>query len=52
MEAVVKTVEDKDERKQLLEGLLGFIISCTQVYIILQLTVVSFERVTSYNTLI
>lgn len=31
MEDVEKTVEDKDERKKLLEGLLGFILSCTQV---------------------
>ncbi|KEH26856.1 sucrose synthase [Medicago truncatula] len=30
MEDVEKTIEDKNERKKLLEGLLGYILSCTQ----------------------
>ncbi|KAK2421618.1 sucrose synthase [Trifolium repens] len=30
MEEVEKTIEDKNERKKLLEGLLGYILSCTQ----------------------
>lgn len=42
MEDVEKTVEDKDERKKLLEGLLGFILSCTQVQFLTANKVVSF----------
>ncbi|GAU30111.1 hypothetical protein TSUD_295920 [Trifolium subterraneum] len=30
MEEMEKTIEDKNERKKLLEGLLGYILSCTQ----------------------
>lgn len=31
MDDVEKSVEDKAERKKLLEGMLGYIFSCTQV---------------------
>jgi len=31
MEDVEKSVEDKAERKKLLDGMLGYIFSCTQV---------------------
>jgi len=31
MDDVEKTVEDKVERKKLLDGMLGYIFSCTQV---------------------
>lgn len=34
MEELEKSIEDKHERSKVLEGLLGYIISSTQVYII------------------